>query len=42
MFAQHYGPVGGPYDGRYDLSTDGRITGGDLNIFSQYYHLSCP
>jgi putative hemolysin len=37
LFHQHYEPLGGPYDIRYDLNASGAMTSGDLVIFSKYY-----
>jgi RHS repeat-associated protein len=41
LFRQHYEPLGGTYDARYDLNASGAITSGDLVLFKKYYGSSC-
>jgi Tol biopolymer transport system component len=41
LFRQHYEPLGGLYDARYDLNATGSITSGDLVVFKKYYGSSC-
>jgi hypothetical protein len=41
LFRQHYEPLGGTYDARYDLNANGRITSGDLVLFKKNYGGSC-
>jgi hypothetical protein len=41
LFRQHYVPLGGTYDARYDLNASGSITSADLVLFKRYYGASC-
>jgi Tol biopolymer transport system component len=41
LFRQHYEPLGGLYEARYDLNASGSITSGDLVVFRTYYGSNC-
>ena len=41
LFRQHYQPLGGPYDARYDLNATGVITSADLVILKIYWLRNC-
>jgi hypothetical protein len=41
LFRQHYEPLGGSYNVRYDLNASGAITSGDLVVFKKYYGSIC-